>query len=61
MTVRSIAFVIIGLALGGCMQETLQPSTQANWNSRDKQLMTNLPYAQASIPEAYQQIGRAHV
>ena len=54
MRVRGIAFVIIGLALGGCMQETLQPSTQANWNARDKQLMTNLPYAQASIPEAYQ-------
>ena len=54
MTVRGIAFVIIGLALGGCMQETLQPSTQANWNARDKQLMSNLPYAQASIPEAYQ-------
>src|SRR5262249_30018656 len=54
MTVRGIAFVIIGLALGGCMQETLQPSTQDNWNARDKQLMANLPYAQASIPEPYQ-------
>jgi len=54
MTVRSIAFVIIGLALGGCMAETLQPSTQASWNARDKQLMANLPYAQASIPEQYQ-------
>ena len=53
MTVRGIAFVIIGLALGGCMQETLEPASQASWNARDKQLMANLPYAQASIPEAY--------
>src|ERR1700756_502373 len=53
MTTSGIAFVIIGLALGGCMQETLEPASQASWNARDKQLMANLPYAQASIPEAY--------
>jgi lipoprotein-anchoring transpeptidase ErfK/SrfK len=56
MAMRKTAFLIIGLAavaLGGCMQETIEPSTQASWNSRDKQLMSNLPYAQASIPEAY--------
>ena len=34
------------------MQETLEPATQVGWNSRDKQLMSNLPYAQAAIPEA---------
>lgn len=50
MTIRTIAFVILGLALGGCMQETLEPATQASWNARDKQLMANLPYAQAAIP-----------
>ena len=53
---RSFAFVIIGLAgiaLGGCMQETLEPSTQAGWNSRDKQLMSNLPYQQAAIPDQF--------
>jgi lipoprotein-anchoring transpeptidase ErfK/SrfK len=56
MAMRSIAFVIIGLAgitLGGCMQETIEPSTQTGWNSRDKQLMSNLPYQQASIPEQF--------
>jgi lipoprotein-anchoring transpeptidase ErfK/SrfK len=53
MTMRTIAFVIAGLALGGCMQETLEPATQVGWNSRDKQLMSNLPYEQAAIPEAY--------
>ena len=50
---RAIVFVIIGLMLGGCMQETLAPVTQAGWSARDKQLMSNLPYAQATIPEEY--------
>src|SRR5271168_1317445 len=53
MQMRTIAFLIAGLALGGCMQETLEPSTQVGWNARDKQLMSNLPYEQAAIPEAY--------
>jgi lipoprotein-anchoring transpeptidase ErfK/SrfK len=53
MMMRAIAFLIAGLALGGCMQETIEPATQVGWNTRDKQLMSNLPYAQASIPEAY--------
>ncbi len=53
MAIRVIAFVIIGLLLGGCMQETLEPATEAGWSVRDKQLMANLPYAQASIPEEY--------
>jgi lipoprotein-anchoring transpeptidase ErfK/SrfK len=51
---RAPAFVIIALTLGGCMQETLAPTTEAGWNARDKQLMSNLPYAQASIPEEFQ-------
>jgi hypothetical protein len=38
------------MALGGCMQETLAPTTQAGWSARDKALMSNLPYAQATIP-----------
>jgi lipoprotein-anchoring transpeptidase ErfK/SrfK len=53
MTMRTFAFLLIGLLLGGCMQETLEPSTQANWKPRDKVLMSNLPYAQASIPEQF--------
>ena len=50
---RVAAFAIIALMLGGCMQETLAPTTQAGWSARDKQLMANLPYAQATIPETY--------
>ena len=50
---RAVALAIITLMLGGCMQETLAPTTQAGWTGRDRQLMSNLPYAQASIPEEY--------
>ena len=53
MTMRTIAFLIMGLMLGGCMQETREPSTQVSWKPRDKELMSNLPYAQATIPEPY--------
>src|SRR5580692_4789239 len=53
MTIRAIAFVIVGLMLGGCMQETIEHATDVNWTNRDKQLMHNLPYAQAAIPEDY--------
>ena len=50
---RALAFVIIGLTLGGCMEGTLAPTTEANWTARDRQLMSRLPYAQATIPEEY--------
>jgi lipoprotein-anchoring transpeptidase ErfK/SrfK len=36
------------------MQATLQPSSTANMTSRDRQLLAHPPYAQASIPEAFQ-------
>jgi lipoprotein-anchoring transpeptidase ErfK/SrfK len=42
------------LLLGGCMQATLSPSTDASFTSRDRQLLAHPPYAQASIPEQYQ-------
>ena len=50
---RAFTFVVIGLMLGGCMQETLAPTTQVGWTARDRQLMAHLPYAQATIPEEY--------
>jgi len=52
-TMRAIAAVIIALMLSGCMQETLAPVSQAGWSPRDRQLMSNLPYAQATIPEEF--------
>jgi lipoprotein-anchoring transpeptidase ErfK/SrfK len=58
---HQFAFIITALMLGGCMQDTLQatsgtlqPATQVGWTARDKKLMSNLPYAQVTIPEEYQ-------
>jgi lipoprotein-anchoring transpeptidase ErfK/SrfK len=53
MTVRKLAFVFIGLMLGGCMQSTLEPASDANLKPRDRQLLANAPYAPATIPEPY--------
>jgi lipoprotein-anchoring transpeptidase ErfK/SrfK len=51
---RRFIFAIVAVMLGGCMQETLAPTTQAGWSARDTQLMSNLPYRQASIPVEFQ-------
>jgi lipoprotein-anchoring transpeptidase ErfK/SrfK len=39
--------------LGGCVQTTLAPASNANLTQRDRQLLAHPPYAQASIPETY--------
>ena len=44
---------LLGFALGGCMQATLAPPSDASLTPRDRQLLANAPYAQASIPEQY--------
>lgn len=44
---------LLGLALGGCMQATLAPSTDASLTPRDRQLLAHPPYAQVDIPESY--------
>ena len=57
MNVRALGFAalgLIGLALGGCVESTLAPSSDANLKPRDRQLLANAPYAQVSIPEQYQ-------
>ena len=53
MRARALAFVVLGLFLGGCMQSTLEPSSGLAMNARDKQLLANAPYQQAQIPEPY--------
>jgi lipoprotein-anchoring transpeptidase ErfK/SrfK len=45
--------VLLGLVLGGCMQSTLAPSSDASLTQRDRQLLAHAPYAQATIPETY--------
>jgi lipoprotein-anchoring transpeptidase ErfK/SrfK len=55
-----LALLLVGLpgfVLGGCMQATLAPSSDASLTPRDRQLLANAPYAQASIPENF----RRHV
>jgi lipoprotein-anchoring transpeptidase ErfK/SrfK len=41
--------------LAGCIQQgQLAPSSDAGWTARDRQQLTNPPYAQVSIPHEYQ-------
>jgi lipoprotein-anchoring transpeptidase ErfK/SrfK len=50
-----LALSLVGsLLLGGCMQTTLSPTSNASFTSRDRQLLAHPPYAQASIPEQFQ-------
>src|SRR5882757_1361281 len=44
---------LLGFVLGGCMQSTLQPASNASLTPRDRQLLAHTPYAQATIPETY--------
>jgi lipoprotein-anchoring transpeptidase ErfK/SrfK len=44
---------LLGVTLGGCMQTTLAPSSDASLTPRDRQLLAHAPYAQATIPETY--------
>jgi lipoprotein-anchoring transpeptidase ErfK/SrfK len=46
--------IMLLLGLGGCMQATLEPATQASFTARDKKLLADPPYAQAQIPQDYQ-------
>ncbi len=53
---RGPAFLFVGLfsfMLGGCMQSTLEASSDANLTPRDRQLLAHAPYARATIPEQY--------
>ena len=42
----------VGMVLGGCMQSTIEPTT--NMSARDKRLLEFAPYAKANIPEQFQ-------
>src|SRR6476659_8780744 len=46
MAVRGLLVVLFGAAmvLGGCMQATLEPSSEANFTTRDKKLLAAAPY-----------------
>jgi lipoprotein-anchoring transpeptidase ErfK/SrfK len=52
---RSAAFVPIAglILLGGCMQATFAPPSDASMTSRDRQLLAHPPYAQAAVSEQF--------
>jgi len=45
---------LTGLLLGGCMQSTIEPASQANLTPRDRALLAHARYSRASIPDKYQ-------
>ena len=47
-------FCVWACCAGGCVQSTLEPASDANLTPRDKKLLANAPYAQATIPQPYQ-------
>lgn len=52
MATRGLFVVLagVGLLLGGCMEATLSPSSEANFTSRDKKLLAAAPYAKTAVP-----------
>jgi lipoprotein-anchoring transpeptidase ErfK/SrfK len=51
---RGSLVLLAALALGACVHSTLEPASKASWTPRDRELLADVPYAQAPIPEAYQ-------
>jgi lipoprotein-anchoring transpeptidase ErfK/SrfK len=53
---RSATLVMLAglVLLGGCMQATFAPSSDASMTARDRQLLAHPPYAQAAIQEQFQ-------
>jgi lipoprotein-anchoring transpeptidase ErfK/SrfK len=48
-----VVLVGVGVMLGGCMQATMEPSSDANFTPRDKKLLAAAPYEKVAIPEPY--------
>jgi lipoprotein-anchoring transpeptidase ErfK/SrfK len=53
MAARGVAVILLGLLATGCVQSTLEMSSDVAMTPRDKSLLANAPYAQAMIPEPY--------
>ena len=55
MAARGMLIVLFGAAvvLGGCMQSTIEPASEANLTPRDKKLLAAAPYEKVTIPEPY--------
>ncbi|HEY2755656.1 MAG TPA: L,D-transpeptidase [Pseudolabrys sp.] len=48
-----VVLVGVGLVLGGCMQSTMEPASEANLTVRDKKLLAAAPYEKVAIAEPY--------
>jgi lipoprotein-anchoring transpeptidase ErfK/SrfK len=53
MKAQAVAFIALGLLMAGCMQSVVEPAPETNLKPRDRELLANAPYQQASIPEPY--------
>ena len=55
MAVRGLSVVLFGVAvvLGGCMQSTVEPASEANFTPRDRKLLAAAPYEKVAIAESY--------
>ena len=55
MVARGVLVVLFGagVVLGGCMQSTIEPASEANLTPRDKKLLAAAPYERVTIPEPY--------
>jgi lipoprotein-anchoring transpeptidase ErfK/SrfK len=55
MAARGLLVVLFGagVVLGGCMQSTVEPASEANLTARDKKLLASAPYEKVQIPEPY--------
>ncbi len=54
MRLRLVALFLVALGLGGCMQSKIEPTSEASFTARDKELLAKAPYAKATIPQPYQ-------
>jgi lipoprotein-anchoring transpeptidase ErfK/SrfK len=54
MARRGFVFVLGGLLLGGCMQATIDPASDANLSPRDRKLLANAPYVRVQPPPGYE-------
>src|SRR5438270_847010 len=54
MARRGIVFILAGLLLGGCMQNTIDPASDANLSPRDRKILANAPYARVAPSPAFQ-------
>ena len=50
---NGFVLVALGLLVGGCMESTLEPSSETNLKPRDRELLARAPYEKATIPEPY--------